>query len=101
MNKDIKKAVYNIMMNDELARVDDWYLVLKVVTKLVPCNSGTAFIRVLEGMKYKGISFEAITRRKRDFFITYPHLRDKEAEKIRRREEKFYVAEYGGNKNRR
>ena len=65
MNKNIKPVVYRILDEDKLAREDTWYLIQKTILSLLNVNQGTAFGIVIQGMKYKGISFEAITRAKR------------------------------------
>lgn len=95
MNKNTKKVVYKILERDELARKDDWYLVQQTLIEMLPCNQGTAFGQVLQGMKYKGISFESITRYRRKFLEKHPELKDNETEQLRREEEENYILEYG------
>lgn len=95
MNKNTKKVVYKILERDELARKDDWYLVQQTLIEMLPCNQGTAFGQVLQGMKYKGISFESITRHRRKFLEKHPELKDNETEQSRREEEENYILEYG------
>lgn len=95
MNKNTKKVVYKILEKDELARKDDWYLVQQILIEMLPCNQGTAFGQVLQGMKYKGISFESITRHRRKFLEKHPELKDSEVEQSRREEEENYILEYG------
>ena len=51
MNKNIKKTVYKILEQDKLAREDDWYLIQQTLMQMLPCNQGTAFGQVLQGMK--------------------------------------------------
>lgn len=63
---------------------------------MLPCNQGTAFGYVLQGMKYKGISFESITRHRRKFLEKHPELKDEKTEQARREEEEKYILEYGG-----
>ena len=94
MNRNIKKTVYKILREDKLAREDDWYLIQQALIELLPCNSGTAFGQVLQGMRVKGISFEAITRQRRKFLEENPQLREKTVEKARREEEQEYYLEY-------
>lgn len=96
MNRNIKKTVYKILQEDSYAREDDWYLIQRVLIELLPCNSGTAFGQVLQGMKVQGISFEAITRQRRKFLEEYPQLKVEDVEKARRKEEEKYINEYGG-----
>lgn len=94
MNKNIKKVVYDILETDTYAREDDWYLVQKVLMRLLNCNQGTAFGQVLQGMRYKGISFEAITRHRRKFMELHPQYRLSDIEKVRRDEEEKYHEEF-------
>lgn len=96
MNRNTKKVVYKILEKDKLAREDDWYLIQQTLIEMLPCNQGTAFRQVLQGMKVKGISFEAITRQRRKFLEQHPELRDAETEQARREEEENYILEYGG-----
>lgn len=97
MNRNIKKTVYKILQEDKLAREDDWYLIQQVLTKLLPCNSGTVFGQVLQGMKVQGISFEAITRQRRKFLEENPQLKVDSVEKARRKEEEEYILEYSNH----
>ena len=94
MNRNIKKTVYKIFNEDKYAREDDWYLIQQVLIEMLPCNSGTAFGQVLQGMKVKGISFEAITRQRRKFLEENPQLKVENVEKARREEEESYYLEY-------
>ena len=94
MNKNIKKAVYEILEKNEYARKDDWYLVQQVVMELLNYNQGTAFGQVLQGMRYQGISFESITRCRRKFMEQYPQYKIEHIEDIRRKEEELYHDEF-------
>ena len=94
MNRNIKKTVYKILQEDSYAREDDWYLIQQTLMQMLPCNSGTAFGQVLQGMKVQGISFEAITRQRRKFLEENPQLRIQNVEKARREEEEEYYLEY-------
>ena len=94
MNRNIKKTVYRILNEDKLAREDDWYLIQQVLIELLPCNSGTAFGQVLQGMRVQGISFEAITRCRRKFMEENSQLKEQNVEKARREEEQEYYLEY-------
>ena len=93
MNKQIKPTVYRILKEDKQAREDDWYLIFKTLQEILPCGQGTAFGSILQGMRYKGISFEAITRQRRYFFEDYPELKTDKAEQARRKEEDEYIME--------
>lgn len=94
MNKNIKKVACRILEKDRLAREDDWYLIQQVLIEMLPCKAGTAFGQVLQGMKYKGISFEAITRCRRRFMQENPHLKTENMKNVRREEEEEYYLEY-------
>lgn len=97
MNKNIKKTVYKILQEDEYAREDDWYLIQRTLMQMLNCNYGTAFGQVLQGMRVKGISFEAITRCRRKFMEENPQLKEQNVEKARREEEENYYLEYRRN----
>lgn len=94
MNKNTKQVVYTILENDEYARKNDLYLIQQTLIQMLPCNQGTAFAQVLQGMKYHGISFGSITRHRRRFLELHPELKDAKTEKARREEEEVYREEY-------
>ena len=94
MNRNIKPIVYSILKKDKLAREDTMYLIQQTIIRMLDVNQGTAFGIVIQGMKYKGISFEAITRAKRKFLEEHPELVDDDTEQIRRQEEENYFMEY-------
>lgn len=92
--REIKKTVYRILSDDEYARGDDNYLILRVVQELEPAIAGTAFSNVMQQLSFRGISFEGITRARRKFFEEYPSLKVEKAEKARREKEEEYYLEY-------
>ena len=94
MNKNIKKTVYKILQEDEYARGNDNYLILRVVQELEPNLAGTTFVNVMQKLSYRGISLEGITRARRKFFEEYPKLKVNKAEQARREEEYKYYLEY-------
>lgn len=91
----IKNAVAFILWEDELARKDDCYLIMRVIQDIEPDLAGQTFANVMMNAKYKGISFESITRARRKYMSQHPELKDKETEKARREEEENYILEYG------
>ena len=97
MNRNIKQVVYKILKKDSYARKDDGYLIQQVLIEMLPCNAGTAFGQVLQNMKYKGISFEAITRARRKFLEENPQLREDKSEQARRNKEEEYYLEYSNH----
>ena len=94
MNKLIKKTVCKILDENEQAREDDNYLILKVVQELEPELVGTAFANVMFNLKYKKISLESITRARRRWAETHQDLLNSDVEDARRKEEENYFAEY-------
>lgn len=94
MNKLIRKTVYKILDEDEKAREDDNYLILKVVQELEPELAGTTFANVMFNLKYKNISFEGITRARRKWVEEHRDLLNANVEDARRKEEENYFAEY-------
>lgn len=92
--REIKKTVYKILQNDEFAREDDNYLILRVVQELEPSIAGTAFSNVMQQLSFRGISLEGITRSRRKFWEEYPELKVEKAEKARREKEEEYREEY-------
>ena len=95
MKRQIKQTVYRILQEDTYARTDDNYLIMRVVQELEPNLAETSFVNVMQGLKYKGISFEGITRARRKFLEEYPELKEKESELARREKEGEYHLEYG------
>ena len=87
----IEKIVKKILEENELARKDDCFLILKVVLTIFPYDSVKTFTEVMSGAKNKGISFESITRARRKVQKNYPELKDKETTEIRNEEQKEYI----------
>ena len=94
MNKLIKKTVNKILDENEQAREDDNYLILKVVQELEPDLAGTTFAHVMLNLKYRKISLESITRARRKWAETHKDLLNANVEDARRKEEENYFAEY-------
>lgn len=97
MKNEIRKVTYKILKEDTKTRIDDNYLILKVIEKLEPELAKKNFTTVMENLKDKRISLESITRARRKFFEEYPQLRVKNVDNARRNLEKEYIKEYGGN----
>lgn len=97
MNKRIKPVVYRLLKNEEYTRVDDNYLILRVIQELEPEFIGSTFFTVMTKLKYKNISLESITRARRKFFEEYPEYKNKTTEEARRREEENYIIEYSNH----
>ena len=96
MNKRIKPVVYRILREDELARDDDNYLILRVVEELEPDLAATTFIQVMTNLKFKRISLESIKRARRKFFEENPGYKNETTE-AREKEEENYILEYSNH----
>lgn len=90
MNKNIKKTVYKILENNQYARENDNYLIVKVAEVIEPELIKTEF----KNIDKSKLSFEGITRARRSFFKDYPELKPKKITQIREREEQEYQLEY-------
>lgn len=97
MKRPIRKTVYKILREDEYARKNDCYLIMRVVQELEPDLAGTSFVSVMEQITYRGISFEGITRARRKFFEENPGLKNAESEQARREKEEEYFVEYSNH----
>lgn len=91
MNKQIKPTVYEILKEDEYARSNDNYLIIRVAQRLDPELAGSMFAN----LRFSKLSLESVTRARRHFFRDFPELKPKEMTKIREQEEQEYVLEYG------
>lgn len=87
--------VKEILENDEKARKDDFYLILRVIQRTNPEVRNMNFNILLENAELLRIpSFASITRARRHVENKYPELVDEETNKIRRREEKKYKEKF-------
>lgn len=80
-----------VLRADELARRDDCYLILQVISKLYPKEIGKRFETVMFEAKNKGISFESITRCRRKIQERSPELIDEEIAKFRNKKQKKFI----------
>lgn len=92
MNRKIKPTVYKILKEEEYARSNDNYLIMKVAQELDPMLAGSRFIDI----RFSKLSMETITRARRKFFKEYPELKPEKMTRIREQEEEEYRIEYGG-----
>lgn len=72
----LKDIVEEILINDEKARKDDNYLILKVVEKLHPEQVEKSFDEVMLNAKKNRINFESIRRCRQKVQQLYPELKD-------------------------
>lgn len=87
----LKNLVEEILRNDKLARKDDCYLILQVISRLYPYEVGKNFEAVMFNAKNKGISFESITRCRRKVQEKNSELVDKETFIMRKAKQKEYI----------
>lgn len=98
MNKGVKKVVYEILDNDEKARVDDYRLILKTAINMTGMSSKTNIITAFNMMKFKGISFESITRARRKWFEEHPKIKNNlQITKKREKEAENFWLEYSNH----
>lgn len=87
----LEEVVKNILEDEELARRDDCYLILRVVEKIYPTLVSETFKEVMVKGKSKGLSFESITRARRKVQKDNPELCDEETVESRINEMQEYV----------
>ena len=88
--RNLEKVVEGILRKSELAREDDCYLILEVIRELYPFEVGKTFAQVMFNAKGKGISFESITRVRRQVQKKYPELKNNKVAEIRDKEQEEY-----------
>lgn len=91
MNRNTKEIVYKILDTDEYARENDNYLIFKTLNNMIGIDKSTAIWSVLNSMKFKGISFESITRHRRKWIELHPDAKVKATEKRQEEEENYFV----------
>ncbi len=72
----IADIVKDILEQDELARTDDCYLMLKVLEITHPNEVGKIFTEVMLNAKRNKINFESIRRCRQKVQEKYPELKD-------------------------
>lgn len=87
----LDKIVEEILREDELARRDDCYLILRVIQKSNPKLAMETFFDVMINAKSYGISFELITRARRKVQRNHPELVDNATESARQTEQLEYM----------
>ena len=87
MRKQIKKTVYKILLEDEYARENDNYLIVRVAQELDPITAGSTFVSLVSS----SLSLESVTRARRAFLKDNPRLKPKRITEIRKKEEQEYL----------
>ena len=88
----IEEIVEQILRQDEYARNNDVYLILKYVSKVYPYEVGKRFDEVMNNVSKKGLSFESITRARRKLQNKYPELKNKKIANYRNHKQKEFIA---------
>lgn len=93
MRKEVTKITREILEKEPYSRMNDGYLIRRVVEKLEPDLYKKDFKNIMDNIQFTGISFESITRARRKYLEQNPELKVEKAEKARRlEEEKYYMA---------
>lgn len=87
----LKDIVEQILIDDEKARKDDNYLILKVIEKLHPDQVGKCFNDVMLNARQNGINFESIRRCRQRVQQLYPELKDFNTATKRQQQIESYV----------
>lgn len=86
----ISDIVKEILEEDELARKDDNYLILRVVQIMHPEEVGKTFVDVMFNAKKNKINFESIRRCRQKVQQKHPELKDIETAEARFEEQSEY-----------
>lgn len=100
MRKDVTKKAREILEKEPYSRINDGYLIRRVVEELEPDIYKKDFKNAMDNIQFTGISVESITRARRKFLEENPELKVEKAEKARRLEEEKYFMEYSNHISR-
>lgn len=64
---------------------------IRVLNEMTGINKETGIWYVLNSMKFKGISFESITRHRRKWIELHPEIKVKAKEKRKEEEQEYYL----------
>lgn len=88
----VEEVVERILRQDEYARNNDVYLILKYISRVYPYEVGKRFEEVMTNVSKKGLSFESITRARRKIQNKYPELKNDKIANFRDKKQKDYIA---------
>lgn len=86
----LSDTIKEILEQDELARKDDCYLMLRVLEKTHPQEVGKKFAEVMLNAKKNKINFESIRRCRQKVQEKYPNLKDLKTVEARFEEQSEY-----------
>ena len=88
----VEEVVEQILRQDKYSRNNDIYLILKYITKVYPYEVGKRFEEAMTNVSKKGLSFESITRARRNIQNKYPELKNDKVANFRDKKQKEYIA---------
>lgn len=97
MRKDVAKKTREILEKEPYSRVNDGYLIRRVVEELEPDLYKKDFKNAMDNIQFTGISVESITRARRKYLEKNPELKVDKTENARRIEEEKYFTEYSNH----
>lgn len=97
MRKEVPKTARAVLEKEPYARINDGYLIRRVVEILEPDLYKNDFKKVMDNIQYLGISAESITRARRKYLQENPQYKIDKTEKARRLEEEKYFIEYSNH----
>lgn len=91
----VEETTYKVLNSNNLARKDNFLLVMEVYKEIQPDIGSMSFVSVMQNHKKMGLpSFETVVRTARKLREKYPFLSDKNMQKIRHEQEREFKA-YG------
>lgn len=98
--KNIKKIVYDILVNDEQSRCNDMYLLARVIEEICEVKPHTELlIKQFEKWYFDGFpNFNTVIRARRKIQENHPELIDKKTAEARAEKEAEFREEYGKSK---
>ena len=97
MRKEVPKTARRVLENEPYARINDGYLIRRVVEILEPELYKKDFKNVMDNIQYLGISAESITRARRKILEQNPEYKVEKTEKARKLEEEKYFMTYANH----
>lgn len=94
MRKEVAKTAREVLENEPYARINDGYLIRRVIEILEPELYKKDFRNIMDNIQFTGISVESITRARRKYLEKNPEQKVEKVEKARRLEEEKYFIEY-------
>lgn len=94
MRRDVAKKAREILAKEPYSRINDGYLIRRVVEELEPELYKKDFRNIMDNIQFTGISVESITRARRKYLEQNPEQKVEKVEKARRLEEEKYFLEY-------